>query len=108
MFVRGPTARSGLWIVVTWTNTVVRAVFPMDMGSKWVGLLGFRQRMWWIVVLVAPTGLGITIFGRAIVRSAVGRVLICPDMLDEHVGSMDRSERALGGGVLSCLVVPQR
>jgi len=30
---------------------IVHAVFPMDMGSKWVGLLEFRQRMWWIVVL---------------------------------------------------------
>ena len=46
--------------------------------------------------------------GRATVRSAVGRVLICPDMLGKHVGRMDRSERALDSGVLSCLVVPQR
>ena len=77
-------------------------------GSKWVGLQESRQRVWWIVVLLAPTALGITVFGRAVVCSAVGRVLICPDMLDEHVGSMVRSDRVLGGGVLSCLVVPQR
>ena len=76
-------------------------------GSKWVGLQEFRQRVWWIVVLVPPA-LGITVFGRAVVRSAVGRVLICPGMLDERVGSMVRSKRVLGGGVLSCLVIPQR
>ncbi len=64
--------------------------------------------MWWIVVVLAPTALGITVVGRAVVRSAVGRVLICPDMLDEHVSSMVRSERVLGEGVLSCLVIPQR
>ena len=58
-------------------------------------------------MLLAPTALGITVFGRAVVRSAVGRVLIFADMLDERIGSMVRSECALGGGVLSCLVMPQ-
>ena len=57
----------------------------MDMGSKWVGLQELCQRVWWIVVLLTPTALGITVVGRAVVCSAVGRVLICPDMLDEHV-----------------------
>ena len=32
-------------------------------GSKWVGLQEFCQLVWWIVVLLAPTALGITVFG---------------------------------------------
>jgi hypothetical protein len=34
MFAQGPTVRSGLWIVVTWTDTVVQAVLPMVLGPS--------------------------------------------------------------------------
>ena len=85
MLVLGPRVRSGLRIVVTWTETIVQAVFPMDMGSKWVGLLEYRQQMWWIVVLLSPTGPGILFFGQVVGHLAVGRVMICPGMLDEHI-----------------------
>jgi hypothetical protein len=73
-------------------QSIVQAVFPMDMGSKWAGLLESRQPMWWIVALLGQEC--ISWQSKCTLVSGQGGVMPggswdCLNILCNHVKSVD-------------------